>query len=1051
MKFNRLIPLVILLWAIAACQTMSIEPEMSFEAARDVVLSMQSVPLEPPPRRMDDILAVLETRPDIEMEQLQALIHRADLPPPDLQNPTDLYQFYKARGYARCYLSRFNQCRADMHAAMTHDRQAGIGDISLQQRLAELEMYAGRYESALQMSKDILRARKLSGWRVGPYRAFQSRVHHRMGNFFRAGLAIANAKAAYAKVPATARFSLVEYGGEMDMGNENDILAAEAEMLEAQGLFDRAHTLRSRLYNYHYSKRQLKPINSIHAQIDLATNLMHRGRLVVAEQQARLAVIEAVDASGKQSGITAESLQTLGEIILAKGDLQNAVRLSAAQVDILTQLELAPDEDVMVRARLFRGGVLVAAEDFQAAMSAYDLALKGMADNPYFTRRYAQGNVALMLCLIRNGRVSEAGHLLRQSRGAGGRYGPLEAPWEAQRTALEAMILHSNRQIEAALDKFSDAVPGLVDVIQAPDSTFLNRRLADILLQTYIEILLELYERGSRQVHDIDIAGEIFKLADARAGRVHSALGQSSARAASLADPELAELVRQEQDAAKKIKSLQAVLVNAVAASGGSADYALSNLERSIRSLAKARAAMVARIEKEFPRYSRYIRPSPPTINEVQTGLAHGEAFLSIWTLPQKTCVWAIPHEGEPAFAVVDLDWAELGEKVDHLRAAVRSNARLVSEIPDFELDIAFEIYRRLLKPVATGWQKATDLLVVVKGPLDQLPLSVLVTAPAPLGPEPGVRFAAYASVPWLIRKVSISRLPSAASLLTLRSLPRGRAGREAFAGFGDPIFNPASAPNRGEAHPRLADAATGSATLAVRGLRISELGHLDSSQITSVTIEDLCRLPDTAEELTGIAASLDADPEADVFLGKSASETRVKTTDLARQKVLAFATHALLPGDLDGLNQPALAFSSPKVTRQDEDGLLTVGEILTLKLDADLVVLSACDTGAGHGSGNEAVSGLGRAFFYSGARSLLVTMWPVETTSANSLTTRLFRFQKDDHSLTRAQALRKSMLSLMDSQGLKNPADGSIAASYAHPFFWAPFVIVGEGGGARR
>jgi CHAT domain-containing protein len=181
--------------------------------------------------------------------------------------------------------------------------------------------------------------------------------------------------------------------------------------------------------------------------------------------------------------------------------------------------------------------------------------------------------------------------------------------------------------------------------------------------------------------------------------------------------------------------------------------------------------------------------------------------------------------------------------------------------------------------------------------------------------------------------------------------------------------------------------------------------------------------------------------------LGKRASEQKIKTMDLSDRQVIAFATHALVPGDLDGLNQPALALCSPKVTGENEDGLLTMGEILKLKLNADWVVLSACNTGAADGAGAEAVSGLGRAFFYAGTRAILVSMWPVETTSARQLTTKLFEYQKEDKTLSRAGALRKSILTLIDDPGLKDPVSGKIAASYAHPFFWAPFIIVGDSG----
>ena len=137
------------------------------------------------------------------------------------------------------------------------------------------------------------------------------------------------------------------------------------------------------------------------------------------------------------------------------------------------------------------------------------------------------------------------------------------------------------------------------------------------------------------------------------------------------------------------------------------------------------------------------------------------------------------------------------------------------------------------------------------------------------------------------------------------------------------------------------------------------------------------------------------ADLTQDIFIGESASELQVKTMDLTDRRIIAFATHALVPGDLDGLDQPALALCSPSVTGDTEDGLLTMGEIMKLKMNAAWVVLSACNTGAADGAGAEAVSGLGRAFFYAGTRAILVSMWPVETTSARNLTHPSFSISK--------------------------------------------------------
>ena len=184
-----------------------------------------------------------------------------------------------------------------------------------------------------------------------------------------------------------------------------------------------------------------------------------------------------------------------------------------------------------------------------------------------------------------------------------------------------------------------------------------------------------------------------------------------------------------------------------------------------------------------------------------------------------------------------------------------------------------------------------------------------------------------------------------------------------------------------------------------------------------------------------------------DNLRGARANEGVVKTRDLSGYKVLAFATHGLAPGDLNGLTQPALALSASDVAGVEGDGLLTMGEILGFKLDADWVVLSACNTGSGAGAGAEAVSGLGQAFFYAGTRALLVSNWPVETTSAKTLTTDLFRRQAKDASLSRAQALQHAMLALIDGGGYVNPKSGKTVFSYAHPIFWAPFTLIGDGG----
>lgn len=152
--------------------------------------------------------------------------------------------------------------------------------------------------------------------------------------------------------------------------------------------------------------------------------------------------------------------------------------------------------------------------------------------------------------------------------------------------------------------------------------------------------------------------------------------------------------------------------------------------------------------------------------------------------------------------------------------------------------------------------------------------------------------------------------------------------------------------------------------------------------------------LPDTADEARSVFRSLGGN-EKDLILGRDATEAEVKTADLENYRVLYFATHGLLAGELEGLGkvnaEPALVMSVPDKPTEEDDGLLTASEAAQLKLNADWVVLSACETAAGNKPGAEALSGLARAFFYAGARSLLVSHWKVESAATTRLMTSLF------------------------------------------------------------
>jgi CHAT domain-containing protein len=203
--------------------------------------------------------------------------------------------------------------------------------------------------------------------------------------------------------------------------------------------------------------------------------------------------------------------------------------------------------------------------------------------------------------------------------------------------------------------------------------------------------------------------------------------------------------------------------------------------------------------------------------------------------------------------------------------------------------------------------------------------------------------------------------------------------------------------------------------------------------------------LPETADELCAVAEDVKADVARDIRLGMQATERVVKrlsaSGELAKYRIVHFATHGVMAGQLDGTREPGLILTPPDKATEEDDGYLSASEIAALKLDADWVILSACNTAAGATTSAEALSGLARAFIYAQARALLVSHWEVYSDATVKLVTAAVREMAGDPKVGRAEAMRRSMLALIDKG----------AREEAHPAYWAPFIVVGEGAAMRR
>jgi CHAT domain-containing protein/tetratricopeptide (TPR) repeat protein len=507
-----------------------------------------------------------------------------------------------------------------------------------------------------------------------------------------------------------------------------------------------------------------------------------------------------------------------------------------------------------------------------------------------------------------------------------------------------------------------------------------------------------------------------------------SAVNKLAVRLAAGSD-RLAELVRRDQDLASEAETLDKSIVAAVSKERSKRDAAAEQRARvRIAAVTTERASLLKSLSAEFPGYAALSNPSPITVKEIQSLLSENEAMVQFAVTEVESYVIAVTRDS--------FDWKPIprgAETLSQQIAAFRRGLDLgkASDASGksglFDLVLAHELYGMLLAPVDALIKDKPSLLVASSGALTALPFHLLVTEkPVAAIPE---TYEGYRDAAWLLKRQAVSVLPSAASLKALRVFAaRKEQSTKPMTGFGDPIFNPAVKPGDANRATRTAarSLATGAYTDFWQGAGVDRARLSDA----------LAQLPDTADELNAIGKNLGV-AASDIHLGEDASETTLKRAPLADYGIVYFATHGLVAGDVKGLAEPSLVLSIPKQPSEFDDGLVTASEVAQLKLNADWVVLSACNTIAGDKPGAEALSGLARSFFYAGARALLVSHWAVSSEAATRLAISTFDRLKADPKLGRAEALRQAMLAyLNDASSPRN----------AYPAFWAPFALIGEG-----
>ncbi|MBL8705990.1 MAG: CHAT domain-containing protein [Rhodospirillales bacterium] len=1017
-----------------------------------VALAAPTLPLTS--SRIDDIVAILQRERDLAAQRVDETRKLAESPDPAGGSAEERADFLSRRAFAKWSLERNEEAQADFRRAFDIARQGnalpvldrtwyqyhlGIalfrtGDVA--QALGHLRQSAGDLQVPIRQRGDN-EFRLL--WHAVVWEGFLARTQIATGDLAAAEQALARAEAGFKR--------LAEEPGR---AQPHEVAISQAALAQARAVRAELRGNAAEADEHHraaiealatyvsWPQNRWLPANRVEqlryeALLARADSLARAGRPAEAQAIARQVIDELGKGGGGQISEIVSATRVIIEALLAQGRPADAATLGWLAVNALSSAGGARDSALRIELQLALARADAAEGVWPDALTVFENLRTDLKGDTQRLNTALRGDPTYAVALLKAGRNAEALAAATAARGIAATLFGERHPATAEAIGARAAALSALGRRDEAMADFRLAMPILIDAATGPyagESGARSQRLR-FTVEAYLGELARGIAAGPGGVQatgaqTLAVVDQMFRAAEAARSRTLLDAIATAAVRSGLKDRALADLIRRDQDAARRVVALYDSLAGWYALPG---NMRRNEDEAAVRRLIAEAEAERDRLNREIaqraPSAAGLVRPLPVALNDLRLALRPGEALVSVFAGDQRSYVIAVPQQGAPAVLEAPVGRNALAESVAKLRAAMNDTGRGIEALAPFDVQVAYgEIYRPLLQPLEPSFAGAKRLLVVADGALAQIPWALLPTSAASAASgEAGVRFGEYRRVAWLIRRQSVAHLPSATALVALRRMAPTAAAPRPFIGVGDPIFS------EGPAAP-------GGARRGSMRLRSVE------RSVAIRALEGLPPLPDTRIELEQIAKVLGANPQTELYLGARASEGQVRGAALDRYRVVAFATHGLAAGEIDGLTQPALALSSPKVTAEQGDGFLTMAEVLDLKLAADWVVLSACNTAGAVQPGDEVLSGLASAFFYAGARSVLVTHWGVETVSARLLTTGAFSVKSPD----RAEALRQSILALIDGKSGDGTA-GKTKFAYAHPLFWAPFALVGDPG----
>ncbi|MCH9809083.1 MAG: CHAT domain-containing protein [Alphaproteobacteria bacterium] len=552
---------------------------------------------------------------------------------------------------------------------------------------------------------------------------------------------------------------------------------------------------------------------------------------------------------------------------------------------------------------------------------------------------------------------------------------------------------------------------------------------------TYLDAIHAVYQSADDTAM---LAQEAFEVAQVARDRLATKAIRNVAERFAHSDPGLRAIIRRRQNLVAQIESQDAQLLRMLSSRSAGRN---AEQERRSRNRLKKLRGEISVVDEErkrrFPGYARFVDAEPVTGAQIREVLADDEALIS-YVLDDEASYMIVVRRERASLFKLAAGRQEIGRLVARIRETV--DPLLVHALHTelrFDIEAAYALHQAIIAPAAAELAGVRRLNVISEGPLQSLPFELLVDR-LPIDTDIDSP-RAFETAHWLVKKYEIVATPSAEALYILRGSVAADTLPEPYAAFANPLLKGRDGKDRSAWQATSCQTASlPDSPGKIRGIAPDvEIATLYRG--TQADVADVSRLeplPDSTSEVCAVSERLGGRAQS-LWLGQGATETTLKSLsargDLARYRVLHFATHGLVAGELTGQSEPALVLTPPETATPHDDGLLTASEITQLQVKAQLVLLSACNTAAGQAnSGAEGLSGLARAFFHAGARALLVSHWSISSAATVDLITRMF----SEHAKgSFAAKLRAAQLDLISGAG---------GADRRHPIYWAPFSMVG-------